>query len=308
MRTRLTDLVGCTTPIQQAPMGTVSSPRLAVAVAEAGGIGSINTLAISRRALKRYLDEMCEQTDGALAVSFLTNDIDVDAVADAASRVRVVDFFWCDPRPDLVDIAHRGGALVIWQVGSAAEARAAAQAGSDAVCAQGVEAGGHCRGDSPLLPLLSQVLDAVDVPVLAAGGIADARASLPFSLREPRAYGWARDSSQQKSLPRIPTMWRQSWQQARTARASPTHSTSVHSVKCRHALASSRRRSRRWMQSNLTSSGRFGAPMGRSRCRVALGYHRPKTSAVISRPCVCTQVNPSPSSTASSRPRWWCLL
>ena len=51
----------------------------------------------------------------------------------------------------------------------------AVRAGADMVSAQGVEAGGHCRGDSPLLPLLCEVLDAVDVPVLAAGGIADAR-------------------------------------------------------------------------------------------------------------------------------------
>ena len=175
IRTRLTDLLGCTAPIQQAPMGTVSSPRLAVAVAEAGGIGSFNTLGVARETLRRQLDTMREQTDGVLAVSFLTDDIDVDAVADAASRVRVVDFFWSRPRPDLVDIAHRGGALVIWQVGSVGEARAAVQAGADIVCAQGVEAGGHCRGDSPLLPLLCEVLDAVDVPVLAAGGIGDAR-------------------------------------------------------------------------------------------------------------------------------------
>jgi nitronate monooxygenase len=175
IRTRLTELVGCTLPIQQAPMGTVSSPRLAVAVAEAGGIGSINTLAVSRETLRRRLDEMREQTDGVLAVSFLTNDIDADAVSDGAARVRVVDFFWSDPRPDLVDIAHQGGALVNWQVGSKEEALAAVRAGADIVCAQGVEAGGHCRGNSPLLPLLCEVLDAVDVPVLAAGGIADAR-------------------------------------------------------------------------------------------------------------------------------------
>jgi nitronate monooxygenase len=174
-RTRLTELVGCTLPIQQAPMGTVSSPRLAVAVAEAGGIGSINTLAMSRETLRRRLDEMREQTDGVLAVSFLTNDIDIDAVADGAARARIIDFFWSDPRPDLVDIAHRGGALVNWQVGSREEALAAVRAGADIVCVQGVEAGGHCRGDSPLLPLLCEVLDAVDVPVLAAGGIADAR-------------------------------------------------------------------------------------------------------------------------------------
>lgn len=175
IRTRLTDLVGCTAPIQQAPMGTVSSPSLAVAVAEAGGIGSINTLGMARETLGQHLDDMRRQTEGVLAVSFLTNNIDTDAVADAASRVRVIDFFWCDPRPELVENAHQGGAMVNWQVGSVEEARAAVGAGADMVVAQGVEAGGHCRGDSPLLPLLSEVLDAVDVPVLAAGGIADAR-------------------------------------------------------------------------------------------------------------------------------------
>ena len=175
IRTQLTDLVGCTAPIQQAPMGTVSSPSLAVAVAEAGGIGSINTLAVAPEVLRQRLDEMREQTDGVLAVSFLTNEVDTDAVADAASRVRIVDFFWCDPRPALVDLAHKGGALVNWQVGSASEARAAVQAGADMVTAQGVEAGGHCRGETPLLLLLCEVLDAVDVPVLAAGGIAEAR-------------------------------------------------------------------------------------------------------------------------------------
>lgn len=156
-------------------MGTISSPRLAAAVAEAGGIGSINTLGVDRMTLRRRIDDMRGQTDGVLAVSFLTDDIDAEAVADAASRVRIVDFFWSTPRPDLVDLAHRGGALVNWQVGSAAEARAAVEAGADMISAQGVEAGGHCRGDSPLLPLLCQVLDTVDVPVLAAGGIADGR-------------------------------------------------------------------------------------------------------------------------------------
>jgi NAD(P)H-dependent flavin oxidoreductase YrpB (nitropropane dioxygenase family) len=66
--------------------------------------------------------------------------------------------------------------LVSWQVGSAEEARAAVGAGCDQVVAQGTEVGGHVRGRMSLLPLLSEVLDAVDVPVLAEGGIGDARA------------------------------------------------------------------------------------------------------------------------------------
>jgi nitronate monooxygenase len=90
----------------------------------------------------------------------------------------MIDFFWFDPDPQLIDIAHRGGALVCWQVGSSDEARAAVDAGSDLVVAQGTEAGGHVRGDAPLAELLPQVVAAVDVPVLAAGGIADRAALL----------------------------------------------------------------------------------------------------------------------------------
>jgi nitronate monooxygenase len=74
-----------------------------------------------------------------------------------------------------VDLTHGAGTLAGWQVGSVDEARAAEDAGCDLVTVQGVEAGGHVRGSSPLLPLLREVLDAVDVPVLAAGGIADGR-------------------------------------------------------------------------------------------------------------------------------------
>ena len=97
-------------------------------------------------------------------------------MAAAAGRVRIVDFFWADPDPALVEVAHRGGALACWQVGSLDEALAAAEAGCDVVAVQGTEAGGHVRGHSELRPLLESVLGRVGVPVLAAGGIGDARA------------------------------------------------------------------------------------------------------------------------------------
>jgi nitronate monooxygenase len=71
---------------------------------------------------------------------------------------------------------HRGGALAAWQVGSADEAEAATDAGCDFIVAQGVEAGGHVRGELGLLVLLDQVLGRVDVPVVASGGIGTARA------------------------------------------------------------------------------------------------------------------------------------
>src|SRR5215467_2566776 len=171
-----TELVGCQVPIQQAPMGSVSTPALAVAVAEAGGVGSITAMGLTAAELDQVLAGMAARTAGVLAANFLTEDIDREAVAAAAARAKIVDFFWADPDPALVELAHRGGALACWQVGSLDEAKAAADAGCDVVVVQGMEAGGHIRGHSPLRPLLESVLGRVEVPVLAAGGIGDAAA------------------------------------------------------------------------------------------------------------------------------------
>jgi nitronate monooxygenase len=78
--------------------------------------------------------------------------------------------------PEVVNSVYAHGALVSWQVGSRSEAISAEAAGCDIVIAQGTEAGGHVRGGISLLALLDQVLDAVAVPVLAAGGIGSGRA------------------------------------------------------------------------------------------------------------------------------------
>ncbi len=93
----------------------------------------------------------------------------------AASLVDVVEFFYGDPDAGLVRRVHAGGALAAWQVGSLNEALSAVDAGCDFIIAQGMEAGGHVRGTTALLPLLDQVLGKVNIPVLAAGGIGDAR-------------------------------------------------------------------------------------------------------------------------------------
>jgi hypothetical protein len=87
-----------------------------------------------------------------------------------------VEFFCGTPDPGLVSLVHAGGALAGWQVGSVAEARQAVDAGCDLIIAQGMEAGGHVRDAVAMLPLLAEVLEVVTVPVLAAGGIANARA------------------------------------------------------------------------------------------------------------------------------------
>jgi len=176
LTTRFTELVGCSVPIQQAPIGSVATPALAVTVANAGGVGSIAAYGMKAHSLDEMLADMTSRTSGVLSVNFVTNDIDRDAVAVAAGRVRIVDFFWADPDASLVQLAHAGGALACWQVGSLSEARAAVDAGCDLIAVQGVEAGGHVRGYGALLPLLGAVLDEIDLPVLAAGGIGGGRA------------------------------------------------------------------------------------------------------------------------------------
>jgi len=179
LTTRFTDLVGCTVPIQQAPIGGCASPRLAAAVAESGGLGMVSLTGDPPDVVAAQLDRARQLSAGPIGAHFFLLVVDPDSapesVAAAAERAPVVDFFYADPDPNLVDIVHAAGALASWQVGSAEEARAAADAGCDFVIAQGIEAGGHGRGQTGLLPLLDAVLSAVGVPVLAAGGIGSGR-------------------------------------------------------------------------------------------------------------------------------------
>ncbi|HMG25552.1 MAG TPA: nitronate monooxygenase [Acidimicrobiia bacterium] len=173
--TRFTELIGCELPIQQAGMGGVAGPDLAVAVSAAGGLGTIALHTVPAAMVAATLDAMAQRTSAPLAFNVLMPFLDRDAVEAASSRCRLVEFFYGDPDADLVGVVHEGGALAGWQIGSVAEAEAARDAGCDLVIAQGVEAGGHVRGRVGLLGLLSAVLDTVDVPVIAAGGIGSSR-------------------------------------------------------------------------------------------------------------------------------------
>src|SRR5260370_38051625 len=101
LATRYTELVGCRVPIQQAPMGAVSTPELAVAVADAGGVGSITAQWLPADELDALLADMAAQTAGGLAANFLTGDIDREAVATGAGRRRDGDLLSADPGPAL---------------------------------------------------------------------------------------------------------------------------------------------------------------------------------------------------------------
>ncbi len=156
-------------------MGGVAKAELAAAVADAGALGMV-ALPLPAPLIAEALVALKSATTGAFGINFLMPFLDRDAVEAAADKVRVVEFFYAPPDPSLVAMVHGGGALAAWQVGSVDEARQAVDAGCDFVIAQGVEAGGHVRGTTGLLPLLDAVLEAVDVPVVAAGGIGTRRA------------------------------------------------------------------------------------------------------------------------------------
>ncbi len=157
--TRFTDLVGCALPLQLAGMGGVGTTELAAAVVTAGGLGMV--------------PRSEAPASGTCGLNFIVPFVSsLDMVREAASSVRVVEFFYGDPDPILVKAVHGGGALAGWQVGSGAEAAAAEVAGCDFVVAQGIEAGGHVRGTQPLAEVVPAVLAVVRIPVVAAGGVA----------------------------------------------------------------------------------------------------------------------------------------
>jgi NAD(P)H-dependent flavin oxidoreductase YrpB (nitropropane dioxygenase family) len=124
--------------------------------------------------VEQLVDDARSRTVEPIGIGFLIPFVVAEAVEAAAASVQVVEFFYGDPDRELVRIAKANGAVVGWQTGSATEARAAAAAGCAYVVAQGIEAGGHVRGTQHLDEVLTETLAAVDVPVVAAGGIGTA--------------------------------------------------------------------------------------------------------------------------------------
>jgi NAD(P)H-dependent flavin oxidoreductase YrpB (nitropropane dioxygenase family) len=157
-------------------MGGAATPELAAAVSAAGGLGMVSLPMVPAEEVAATVAALANGTTEPVGINFLIPFLDVAAVEAAAPHCRVVEFFYGDPQAGLVGRVHEAGALADWQVGSADEAKAAVQAGCDFVVAQGTEAGGHIRGTTGLPALLDEVLAAVEVPVLAAGGIGSARA------------------------------------------------------------------------------------------------------------------------------------
>ncbi len=175
LRTSFTELVGCEVPVQLSPMPLVGTPELIGAVDAGGGMGALGIGPLPPEVTALLLDEVDALTQGPFSVNILLPFLDLENVELAAERAAVVDFYHGPIDPSLVDVVHAHGKLAGWQVGSLDQAEAAVQAGCDLLIVRGVEGGGRMYGTESLWPLLAEVVELVDVPVLAAGGIGDSR-------------------------------------------------------------------------------------------------------------------------------------
>ncbi len=176
LRTELCDLLGIEYPIFVAPMGFVTGPELAAAVSNAGGFGILAFSGSPPAVLRERIRHLRTLTDKPFGVNLLQHyKVDEHVRVCIEERIPALSFFWGDPSP-YIQMAHDAGIKVINQVGSVGEAVKSSGSGVDIIIAQGVEAGGHIAGEVGVMTLVPRVVDAVSpVPVVAAGGIADAR-------------------------------------------------------------------------------------------------------------------------------------
>ncbi|MFE5109688.1 NAD(P)H-dependent flavin oxidoreductase [Streptomyces sp. NPDC056663] len=186
MRTPLTELVGIRYPIVQTGMGWVAGPRLVSATAEAGALGILASATMTVEQLRAAVREVKSRTQAPFGVNLRAD------AGDARERVRIlvdegvkVASFALAPSKELIAELKNAGVVVVPSVGARRHAEKVAAWGADAVIVQGGEGGGH-TGEVATTVLLPQVVDAVDIPVIAAGGFHDGR-----GLVAALAYGAA---------------------------------------------------------------------------------------------------------------------
>ncbi|MFJ6795838.1 NAD(P)H-dependent flavin oxidoreductase [Streptomyces sp. NPDC091268] len=184
--TAFTRLVGVRHPIVQTGMGWVAGPRLVSATAAAGALGILASATMTVDQLRSAVREVKSRTDAPFGVNLRAD------AGDAAERARLiidegvrVASFALAPSKELIARLKDAGVVVIPSVGARRHAEKVAAWGADAVIVQGGEGGGH-TGEVATTVLLPQVVDAVDVPVVAAGGFSDGR-----GLVAALAYGAA---------------------------------------------------------------------------------------------------------------------
>lgn len=175
MKTKITELLGIEYPIIQGGMAWVAEYHLAAAVSEAGGLGIIGAGGAPASFVREQIQKAKELTDKPFGVNVMLMNPEADEIAKVVIEegVKVVTTGAGNPGKYMA-MWKEAGIKVIPVVASVGLAKMMERAGADAVVAEGTESGGHI-GSATTMTLVPQVVDAVNIPVIAAGGIADGR-------------------------------------------------------------------------------------------------------------------------------------
>ncbi|MEZ5566052.1 MAG: nitronate monooxygenase [Gammaproteobacteria bacterium] len=176
MPKELVSLLGIELPVVQAPIGSAATPELAAAVSNAGGLGMLSISWSSPAQISRLIHATRNLTARPFGVNLVLEWDQHERLRTALNEgVRIISTFWGNPAGYAQAVRAADG-LLLHTVGSLADAAGAVAAGVDVIVAQGMEAGGHVCGETPLTQLLAEITAVFPaMPLMGAGGIADAR-------------------------------------------------------------------------------------------------------------------------------------